>query len=66
VRCRDLKRDNVDALPYALDVACVCGIPERGGVALVGFGGEEELEGHVGGGRGVVEEATWVVVGGDG
>jgi len=52
----------VYALSYALDVACVRRVPERGGVALVGFGGKEEFEGNVCGGRGVVEQGAWVVV----
>lgn len=34
-------------------------------MALVGLGGKEELKGHVGRGRGVVEESMRLVVGGD-
>jgi hypothetical protein len=62
VGCRDLERDDVYALSYALNVASVRGVPERGGVTLVGFGGKEEFKGDVCGGRGVVEERAWVVV----
>lgn len=62
MRCGDFERDDVYALSYALDVACVRRVPERGGVALVGFGGKEEFEGNVCGGRGVVEQGAWVVV----
>lgn len=40
-----LERDDVDALPDAVDVARIGGIPQGGDMALVGFGGEEQLEG---------------------
>lgn len=61
----DLERNYVDALSYAVDVAGVCGVPERGGMALVGFRRKEELEGDVGRRRGIVQERVWLVVGGD-
>ena len=43
----DVERDDVDALPYAEDVAGVHGIPMGGFVPEVGLGGEQELEGYV-------------------
>jgi hypothetical protein len=62
----DFERDDVHALPYPVDVACVGGIPERGGMALVGLGREEELKSDVCGGWGMVEKGVRLVVGGDG
>ena len=56
------ERDDVDALADAVDVAGVGGVPQRGDVPLVGFGGEEELEGDVGGRGGVGEEGVRLVV----
>lgn len=53
MRRGDVERDYVDALADAEDVARVHGVPERGAVAEVGLGGEEEFEGYGGGGRGV-------------
>lgn len=50
----DFKGNDVHALPYSMDVACIGGVPEGGGMALVGFRCEEELEGNVCGGRGMV------------
>jgi len=56
------ERDDVDALPYSVDVARVGGVPQRSDVALVGFGCEEELEGDIGGRGGVVEEGVGLVM----
>jgi hypothetical protein len=55
----------VHALSYTVDIAGICGVPERGGVALMGFRGKKELKGDVGGGRGVVDERVRLVVGAD-
>ena len=52
----------MDALAYAVDVACVGGVPERGGMALVGFRRKEELEGDVGGRGRVVQQRVRLVV----
>ncbi len=41
VRGRDVEGDDVDALADAEDVATVRRVPERGGVAEVGLGGQE-------------------------
>lgn len=54
--CGDLERNDVDTLSYALNIACIGGVPERGGVALVRLRGKEELEGNICGGWGIVEE----------
>lgn len=43
-----LERDDVNALSDAVDIPRVGRIPQRGDMALVGFGGEEQLEGYVG------------------
>jgi hypothetical protein len=59
---RLLERDDVDALADAVDVARVRRVPQRGGMALVGFRGEEQLEGHVGGRGRVREERVRLVV----
>lgn len=59
------KRDYVNALPDTMDVAGICGVPQRSDMALVGFGGEEQLKGDVGGGWWVVQEGVWLVVRGD-
>ena len=58
----DFERDNVDALANAVDVARICRIPDRRDVALVGFRGEEELEGDVGGRGRICEEGVRLVV----
>lgn len=52
----------MDALANAVDVARICGIPERRDVALVGFRGEEKLERDVGGRGRVREEGVRLVV----
>jgi hypothetical protein len=52
----------VDALPYSVDVARVCGVPQGSNVALVGFGCEEELERNIGGGRRVVQEGVRLIM----
>lgn len=56
----------MDALPYTMNVSRICGVPERRGMALVGFGCKEKLEGNVGGRRGVVQESVRLVMAGDG
>jgi hypothetical protein len=58
----DFERDDVHALPDAVDVARIRRVPERCGMALVGLGGEEELEGDVGGRGRVVQESVGLVV----
>jgi len=63
--CSGLERDDVGALANSVDVASICGVPERCGMALVGFRGKEELEGDVGGRRRMAQEGMWLVVGGD-
>jgi hypothetical protein len=45
---RGFERDDMDALPDTVDVACVCGVPQRRDMALVGFGRQQELESDVG------------------
>jgi len=59
---RHLERDDVHALPYAVDVTGICRIPEGSDMALVGFGGQEKFEGDVGGGRRVVQQGVGLVV----
>jgi hypothetical protein len=59
------QRDDMDALPDAVDVACVRGVPQRRYVALVGFGCQQELERDVGGRGRVVQERVRLVVGVD-
>ena len=61
----DFKRDDVDALPDAVYVAGICGVPERRDMTLMGFGGEQQLEGDVGRRGRVVEQRVWAVVRGN-
>lgn len=65
MRCGGLERDDVDALAYTVDIAGICGIPERCGMALVCFRCKQELEGDVGDRRRVTEEGVRLVVGSD-
>lgn len=58
----DVEGDDVDTGADAEDVAAVERVPERGGVAEVGLGGEEEGEGDFGGGRRVVKKGMGLVV----
>jgi len=51
----------MDALPYAVDVARVHGVPQRSVLAEVGLGGEKEFEGYVCGLGRVVQEFLGVV-----
>lgn len=62
---RGFEGDDVHALADAVDVACIGGVPESGGMALVGFGCKEELEGNVGGRGRVAEQRVRLVVGRD-
>lgn len=62
VGSRDFKRDDVHALPDAVDVACVGGVPERCGMALVGLGSKKELKGDIGGRGRMVEKGVRLVV----
>jgi hypothetical protein len=62
VRSGGFEGDDVHALPDAVDVACIRGVPERRGVALVGFGCQEQLERDVGGRGGVAEQRVRLVV----
>lgn len=57
-----VERDDVDALPYAVDVAGICRVPERSSVALVGLRGEEQFERDVGGRGWVGQEGVRLVV----
>lgn len=52
----------MDPLSDTVDVACVCGVPARGGVAEMGLGCEEELKSDVGWRWRVGEEGVWLVV----
>ena len=62
---RGLERNYVGAPANSVNVAGICGVPERGGMALVGLGGEQELQSHVGGGGRMAEEGVRLVVGAD-
>lgn len=61
MRGGDVEGDDVDAGADAEDVAGVGRVPEGGGVAEVGLGGEEELERDVGWGRRVGEDGGRLV-----
>jgi hypothetical protein len=60
-----LERDDVGALADTIYVAGVCGIPERGGMAVVGLRCEKELEGDVGERGGMAKESVRLVMGRD-
>ena len=60
--CGDFKGDDVDTLSYTVNVACICGVPEGSDMALVGLGGEKQLQGNVGGGGWMVQEGVRLVV----
>ena len=62
MRGGDFERDDVYTLTDAVDVARVGRIPQRSDVPLVGFRGEEKLEGDVGGRGRVGEEGVRLVV----
>lgn len=55
----------MNAVADAVDVTRITGVPEGGEMAKVGTGGEEELEGDVLWGGGVINEDVGLVVGSD-
>jgi hypothetical protein len=55
----------MDTLSDAVDIACVCRVPERSNVALMGFRRQKKLECDIGGRGRVVQKGVGLVVGAD-